>query len=254
MEWTSESLALHIVRQEIVRVLKPSLRRGPRCIPAVIALCTRQHRVDPLAAPCWALIKIMAKHWEKAEPLVTSFANNRALPCIGPAAHIARFFRLLGLGIQGGYAVLPTSERVQLKKPQADQRSLARWGHSWRNMFRSAELQQRAKHRREYEGIMEFPVDWENSLAWHRQLKGSFSRIGLEAIFAGAMLTPWRKASKITENRDTTCSKCGDPRDDDFHRLWECTSWQETRAAIPAHLRASNIPYTKFCCIITIGT
>ena len=244
------SMPLHIVRLGILAVVKPYLRNGARCLPAAMAICTKQHKLDPLAAPTLKLVQLLAPHWMEIRPLLCDFLNRRTRG-IGPIACMAYYMQHYGMRVEGDYAIIASGERVSLVAPSPDHRQ--RWLHAWRALLKSAELQQRASHRRDYAGADQLVLEWESTLQLHKACKPSFERICLEMVFTGALLTPWRIDGKKNQCRHLGCSHCHAPVDDDVHRFWECPRWSVSRSLVPWKMRHSPLAPMRLAGIMSVG-
>ena len=207
----------------IISAARPSLKVGPRSATSIMTIALRHHRIDPQALPIYRLI-IMLERWMPTHYyLLEHFMTERIVPC-GPFSMLAAGLTQLNARLERGYVVAPSSERTSLIPGT---RARKEWLHSWRSLLRTLIIAKHNQHRRDFGGIPEHPVDWEGSLSLLRSTKGAYERLPLEALHAGALLTPERRYRQLGVPF-THCQYCA-VADTELHRFWHCPRWDATR-------------------------
>ena len=225
-----------------VAAVRPAMAKGCRSATVYHSLALKGHKVDPLYARLWELLRLLQGQEGWFESLVWCMGS--AHPPIGPISSLAYILKLMKFEPRGMWLVGNEYYELSVRKPMTPSQ-FGRWAHCWRLAIRRSLLAYSNEHRSDFKGC----ADADTDAAKHALLVlKENDRFLMEQILAGGLATGERKA-RWAQVAPQLCNLCGQ-EDTAEHRWWICPHW--------AHLRVNVIPYDpqwpacfRFCGIPT---
>ena len=216
------------LRAALIGVLKPALASGPRAQAAVVMLCLKAHRVDPMVSQLWRLLAEVRRAGSAASRLVLA-AMWWESPISGPYSKLASELRALGFvpapGDDG--VILPGFKKLTFSPQHC---TLPEWQHLWREVLKDSALRKGTAHRSDFANLEGVSVDWPKTLKWHHGFVGIPShRTALELVLTGGMLTNDRVHRRAARKSDQNCPWGCRRKDTQIHRFWSCRRFSELR-------------------------
>ena len=214
------------LRAGVIGALRPALFGGPRAQTAVTLLCLKGHRVDPHMAQIWSLLAQVRREGPVAARWVCAAMRDGTTAC-GPYSRLGMELCHLGFTVADDKLQVDGYDDLTLVPGVA---TLAQWGHKWREALKDAMLKQTTTHRSDFRALMSQHINWELTLHWLRHFTGkAISRVALELVLCGGMLTNVKTYKHSTKKSDRHCPwgcRCDDtPR----HRYWQCRHFGQLR-------------------------
>ena len=207
--------------------VRVAMSKGCRSTTVYHALAFKPHKVDPVMARLWELIRLLGRSEDWWDELC--YYLNTEHPPLGPVSCCAYLLRQMGFIPDIKWCLRDHIGIIHLRQPR-EEAQVSGWAHAWRTRMRNYLIGRHNGHRTDLHGCLH--VNTSSAKMMLSKLSGN-DQLLMEQILAGGLATEERKA-RWTKKAPHPCERCKQEADTAEHRWWKCPCWQHYRIHAPA--------------------